>query len=82
VVKDPTQVKSPIRTRLKLEIPISNKTSKQKWLQWLTPLILATQKTEIRRIKVRSQPRQNSLRDPLSKKKKNHKKGLVEWFKV
>jgi hypothetical protein len=24
----------------------------------------------------------NSLRDPISKKKKQHKKGLVEWLKV
>jgi hypothetical protein len=24
----------------------------------------------------------NSSGDPISKKKKNHKKGLVEWFKV
>jgi hypothetical protein len=34
-------------------------------------VILATQKAEIRRVSVPSQPR-----------KTNHKKGLVEWFKV
>jgi hypothetical protein len=36
---------------------------------WLvhTPVILATQEAEIRRIKVQSQPRANSSRDPISK---------------
>jgi hypothetical protein len=34
---------------------------------WLTPVILATQKAEIRRIIIRSQPLANSLRDPVSK---------------
>jgi hypothetical protein len=34
--------------------------------QWLTPVILATQKAEIRRITVQSQPR-HSWRDPISK---------------
>jgi hypothetical protein len=34
--------------------------------QWLIPGVLATQKTEIRRISVRSQPA-NSLEDPTSK---------------
>jgi hypothetical protein len=44
------------------------------------PVILATQEeAEIRRIAVQSQPQANSLRDLISKKKKNHKKGLVEW---
>jgi hypothetical protein len=33
----------------------------------VTPIILATQKAEIRRIMVRSQSRQNSLRDLISK---------------
>jgi hypothetical protein len=35
---------------------------------WLTPAILATQETEIRRITVRSQPRQIVPGDPISKK--------------
>jgi uncharacterized protein (DUF305 family) len=48
--------------------------------QWLTPVILATQEAEIRRMEVRSQPWANSSRDPI--KKTHHKKGLVEWLKV
>jgi hypothetical protein len=35
--------------------------------QRLTPVILATQEAEIRRILVRSQPRQNSSQDPILK---------------
>jgi hypothetical protein len=49
------------------------------------PVILATQEAEIRRIVVRSQPRQIFLRDPISKNPNTHthtKKGLVEWLKV
>jgi Fic family protein len=43
---------------------------------------LATQEAEIRRIAVQSQLWQ-IVRETLSqKKKKNHKKGLVEWLKV
>jgi hypothetical protein len=44
---------------------------------WLTPIILATQVAETRRITVQSQPWANSLRDPISnkQKKKNHKTG-------
>jgi hypothetical protein len=45
------------------------------------PVILATQEAEIRRIEVRSQPRQIVLRDPLSGKNFT-KIGLVEWLKV
>jgi hypothetical protein len=47
--------------------------------QWLMPVILATQKTEIRRIVVQSQPGQIDG-ETLSqkKKKKHHKNGLVE----
>jgi hypothetical protein len=45
--------------------------------QWLTPVILATQDTEIRRIVVQSQPRQ-IVCETLSQKKSHHKKGLVE----
>jgi hypothetical protein len=53
--------------------------------QWLTPVILATQETEIRKITVLSQPGQIVLRPYLKKKpiaKKKQKKGLVEWLKV
>jgi hypothetical protein len=42
---------------------------------WLTPVILATQEAESRRIAVRSQPRQIL-------EKTHHKKGLVEWLKM
>jgi hypothetical protein len=41
------------------------------------PVIPATQEAEIRRISVRSQPRENSSRDPVSKKPFT-KKGL-KW---
>jgi hypothetical protein len=51
-----------------------------KWLdpflarrQWLTPVILATQEAEIRRILVQSQPRQ-VLRETLSRKHPSPKK--------
>jgi hypothetical protein len=43
--------------------------------QWLTPVILATQEAEIRRILVGSQPY-------LKKTLHTLKKGLVEWLKV
>jgi hypothetical protein len=42
--------------------------------QWLTPVILATQEAEIRRIVVQSQPQENSSQDPISEKKKITKK--------
>jgi hypothetical protein len=45
---------------------------------WLTPVILATQEAEISRIMVRSQPSQLFPRPYFEKKKKNHRKGLVE----
>jgi hypothetical protein len=35
--------------------------------QWFTPIILATQEAEIRRLMVQSQPQENSLQDPISK---------------
>jgi hypothetical protein len=50
-------------------------------LRWLMPIILTTQEAEIRRITVRSQPRQ-IVHKTLSRKKNHHKKGLVEWLKV
>jgi hypothetical protein len=49
--------------------------------RWLTPVILATQEAEIRRIAVRSQPRQ-IVQETVSRKKPITKKGTVEWFKV
>jgi hypothetical protein len=44
---------------------------------WLTPVILATQETEIRRIEVQA----NSSRDPISKKTIKQK-GLAEGLKM
>jgi hypothetical protein len=44
-------------------------------------LNLATHEAEIRRIMVRSQPRQILL-ETLSLEKTHHKKGLMEWLKV
>jgi hypothetical protein len=35
--------------------------------QWLTPIILAIQEAEIRRIAIQSQPQSNSPGDPISK---------------
>jgi hypothetical protein len=48
----------------------------------LTPVILATQDTEIRRIKVQSQLRQIVPQNPISKKQQQHRKRLVECLKV
>jgi hypothetical protein len=44
--------------------------------RWLKPVILVTQKAEIRRIVVQI------VHETLSQKKTHHKKGLVEWLKV
>jgi hypothetical protein len=49
--------------------------------QWLTPVILATQEAEIRRITFGSQPRQTVPQDPILKKCFT-KRGLAEWLKV
>jgi hypothetical protein len=45
------------------------------------PAIPATQKAEIRRIMVQSQPRQIVRETPILKKT-HHKKELEEWLKV
>jgi hypothetical protein len=42
--------------------------------QWLTPVILATQEEELRRMAVQSQPKQIVCETLSQKKKKNHKK--------
>jgi hypothetical protein len=60
--------------------PFPNSTTYQKVqarCQWLTPIILATQEADIRRITVRSQPFTRSYLE-----KAYHKKGLAEWLKV
>jgi hypothetical protein len=51
---------------------LKNKLTARCW--WLTPVILATQEAEIRRISVQSQRRQ-ILHEPLSQKKKKITKG-------
>jgi hypothetical protein len=43
--------------------------------QWHTPVILATQEAEIRRIAVQSQPWSNSSQDPILKKTHHNQKG-------
>jgi hypothetical protein len=52
--------------------------------RWLTPVILATQKAEIRRIAVQSQPGHIVLKILSQKSLHTHTKkiGLVEWLKV
>jgi hypothetical protein len=49
--------------------------------QWLTPIILATQEAEIRRITFRSQPGQ-IVCETLFRKTLSQRIGLVEWLKV
>jgi hypothetical protein len=56
-----------------------NENTARHW--WLTPVILATQEAEIKRIIVQSQSRQ-IVPEILSQKKTHHKKGLVGWLKV
>jgi hypothetical protein len=46
--------------------------------RWLTPVILATQESEIRRITVLKQAQANSLWEPILKIPNTHKKGLVK----
>jgi hypothetical protein len=52
--------------------------------QWLTPVILATQEAEIRRIVNQSQSQANSLRNPISKKSIQNRAGgvaqVVVWL--
>jgi hypothetical protein len=48
---------------------------------WLTPVIIATQEAEIRRIAIQSQPRQ-IVCETLSRKNPITKIGLVEWLRV
>jgi hypothetical protein len=48
---------------------------------WLTPIILATQEAEIRRVVVQSQPGQIVL-ETLSQKTLSQKIGLVEWLQA
>jgi hypothetical protein len=50
--------------------------------QRLTPILLATQEAEIRRIEVQSQPRENSSRDPISKTKQNKAKQNITTKRV
>jgi hypothetical protein len=50
-------------------------------LWWLTPVILARQEAEIRRIMVWSQPGK-IVHKTLSQKKNFHQKGLVDWLEV
>jgi hypothetical protein len=64
----------------------SNKKQSIAGQRCLTPVILATQEAEIRRIVIQFQPWVNCLWEPILKKphhKKEikNKKGLVEWLK-
>jgi hypothetical protein len=49
--------------------------------QWLMPVILAPQVTDIRESRFKAS-RGKQFGRPYLKKKKNHKKGLLEWLKV
>jgi hypothetical protein len=56
---------------------VNIKTFQNSQVGWFTPVILATQKAEIRRIAVGSQPPADSLQDPIWKKTL-HKIQLLE----
>jgi hypothetical protein len=58
-----------------------SKRRKRSWVQWLMPVIPATEEAEIRRIEVRSQPGQTA-HNTLSQKYPTQKERMVEWFKV
>jgi hypothetical protein len=67
---------------LQVEVTNTHKNAQNAECRWLTPIILATQEAEIRRILVRSQPGQIVCEILPSKKKSSQKKRLVEWLKV
>jgi hypothetical protein len=50
--------------------------------RWLTLVIIATEVVEIRRMEVRSQPRQIVCKTLCQKNPVQKKKRLVEWLKV
>jgi hypothetical protein len=69
---------SPTKKKKKRKYIVS--TYARRWS--LTPVILATQEADVRRIMFQSQPaRTNSLRNTLSQKKPSQKKSLVERLK-
>jgi hypothetical protein len=49
--------------------------------KWLTPIILATQEAEIKKVSVQSQSGQ-TVQKTLSRKTLSQKIGLVEWLKL
>jgi hypothetical protein len=63
--------------------PCNSQGTERKKMPVLTRMlvILVTQKAEIRRIMVQSQPGQIVLETLFQKKKPHHKKSLVEWLK-